>query len=1012
MNTRTILIIDEDKNNQKLLVNILQSQYLIEIAGSEEKAFKILEKNPERISAIILAIEMSSSNGYEILNRIHEHRIYSKIPVIVSSAKYSEAEEEKVLYLGAHDFISRPYNPQIIKHRLSNTIELMEAVKTVDLVIKDDLTPLNNKQYFMTRTRELLKEYPDEEFDIMCLDIEQFKMVNDSYGIPTGDRILYKIGEILEKNSESNTVIARFNADIFFITLPHQSENYQCYIDRLTSEIMKCLQEIGVKIKLKICCGIYHIHDKTLPVAAMCDRAELATENIKGQYGKNIAYYEDEIRQQMHNTLAITNKMEHAIKNSEFQIFYQPKYELASECVAGAEALVRWNNQELGFMAPSSFIPLFEQNGFITQLDMFVWETVCKDMREWIDKGNSPFSVSMNVSRADIFNPNLQNILVNLSDKYGIDRKFLHLEITESAYTDNPEQIIKVVTSLRNEGFPIEMDDFGSGYSSLNMLAEIPIDILKLDMGFVKNELEKPSGKGIIAFVISLAKWLNLAVVAEGVETPEQIKILNSMECNYVQGFYFEKPLCKEEFFALLGKGNIKEMYLTSSGVNYIKRDTIEISRAKGNKIGTLLVVDDIDLSRKIIVEMFLDEYDIVETVDGEQAWQYIQENSEEISIILMDLLMPVMDGYQLLKRIRQNEKTKDIPVVVTSQGDQNSEERALSIGADDFVSKPFNTTVLKHRVKNAFINLRIKKIEHERQVNKELLEAELAANRDFLTGLYTRKILESKINDFFAISSDKTSVFIIIDVDNFKEVNDSYGHIKGDETIQRVAKIIQSSFINDEVCCRMGGDEFAIFIPRKIEKARLEEILKELCNNLDFMIEQIEVTCSIGACVSPDFAKDYQTIYNNADMALLASKRYGKNQYKIYTGQSILPSFVFYRNMDWLLDEFSDSVIVFAKDTYEILYMNKNACEIANKKKRDCIGKKCYEVLWNRLTPCEHCQKDFEPAAEFLESEIAVNGQKYFVRAKSISWGGIDARVQYIQKEFNCPLEHKTKIQ
>lgn len=1012
MNTRTILIIDEDKNNQKLLVNILQSQYLIEIAGSEEKAFKILEKNPERISAIILAIEMSSSNGYEILNRIHEHRIYSKIPVIVSSAKYSEAEEEKVLYLGAHDFISRPYNPQIIKHRLSNTIELMEAVKTVDLVIKDDLTPLNNKQYFMTRTRELLKEYPNEEFDIMCLDIEQFKMVNDSYGIPTGDRILYKIGEILEKNSESNTVIARFNADIFFITLPHQSENYQCYIDRLTSEIMKCLQEIGVKIKLKICCGIYHIHDKTLPVAAMCDRAELATENIKGQYGKNIAYYEDEIRQQMHNTLAITNKMEHAIKNSEFQIFYQPKYELASECVAGAEALVRWNNQELGFMAPSSFIPLFEQNGFITQLDMFVWETVCKDMREWIDKGNSPFSVSMNVSRADIFNPNLQNILVNLSDKYGIDRKFLHLEITESAYTDNPEQIIKVVTSLRNEGFPIEMDDFGSGYSSLNMLAEIPIDILKLDMGFVKNELEKPSGKGIIAFVISLAKWLNLAVVAEGVETPEQIKILNSMECNYVQGFYFEKPLCKEEFFALLGKGNIKEMYLTSSGVNYIKRDTIEISRAKGNKIGTLLVVDDIDLSRKIIVEMFLDEYDIVETVDGEQAWQYIQENSEEISIILMDLLMPVMDGYQLLKRIRQNEKTKDIPVVVTSQGDQNSEERALSIGADDFVSKPFNTTVLKHRVKNAFINSRIKKIEHERQVNKELLEAELAANRDFLTGLYTRKILESKINDFFAISSDKASVFIMIDVDNFKEVNDSYGHIKGDETIQRVAKIIQSSFINDEVCCRMGGDEFAIFIPRKIEKARLEEILKELCNNLDFMIEQIEVTCSIGACVSPDFAKDYQTIYNNADMALLASKRYGKNQYKIYTGQSILPSFVFYRNMDWLLDEFSDSVIVFAKDTYEILYMNKNACEIANKKKRDCIGKKCYEVLWNRLTPCEHCQKDFEPAAEFLESEIAVNGQKYFVRAKSISWGGIDARVQYIQKEFNCPLEHKTKIQ
>lgn len=1002
INSKVVLIVDEDKINRNVLAKILQDEYTIILAATGNEALKILKTNHKRIAAIIIDLEMKTMDGYELLKKIHETSDYSKIPIIASNYLGSEEQEEKALMVGAHDFIVKPYNPKIIKHRLANTIELMDAVKVVNLVIKDDLTPLHNKQYFMTETREIFLERSDEEFDVICLDIDQFKMVNDSYGMATGDKILYKLGELIAETFGQDSVCARFTADKFFITLKHQSVNYVSVIEELTSSVNKYVSKIGVRNKIKICCGVYYIHDKEIPIAAMCDRAELATENIKGKYGQIVAYYEDEIRQQMHNTLAITSMMEFALKNEEFQVFYQPKYELASECVAGAEALVRWKNYELGFMSPGSFIPLFERNGFITQLDMFVWETVCKDMREWIDKGNKPFAVSMNVSRADIYNPNLVKILCDLSDKYELDRKFLHLEITESAYTDNPEQIIKIVNQLRGKGFPIEMDDFGSGYSSLNMLSEIPIDVLKLDMGFVRNELSKPNGKGILGFVISLAKWLNLAVVAEGVETTEQIRILNSMECNYVQGFYFAKPLCKEDFFVLMGEGKVKEMYLTSSSVTSIERNQITITKATGEPQGTMLVVDDIEISRKIIIDLFQNDYNIAEAVDGQQAWEYIQENYENISVIMMDLLMPIMDGYQLLKLVRQDVRTKDIPVVVTSLGEESSEERALAIGADDFVSKPYNVTVLKHRVRNVLINSRILRIEREHEQNKLALEAELAVNKDVLTGLYTRKVIESKVNDFYAESPEGGAVFLMLDLDNFKEVNDTYGHIKGDETLKHVAEVLKSSFRNEDVICRMGGDEFSIFMPKTLSKKTLENKLNSLCEALSFMVEDINVTCSIGACVSPEFGQDYDTLYNNADMALLSSKRYGKNQFQIYNNRMVLPSVGFYRNVDWLLDEFTDAVIVTAKETREILYLNKNACELLGVEKRQCTGKKCYEIFHNEKEPCWHCPKNEELSTEnFLETPRIFNGQSYIVKTKVINWGGVTARVQYIQAEI-----------
>ena len=222
--------------------------------------------------------------------------------------------------------------------------------------------------------------------------------------------------------------------------------------------------------------------------------------------------------------------------------------------VVAAEGLARWRQEDGTLLSPARFIPLFEKNGFITRLDRFVWEQTCKLLRRWRQEGYPAIPVSVNVSRADVYQEDLPETLTNLVERYGIEPQQFHLELTESAYTENPNQIITMVDELRRRGFVIEMDDFGSGYSSLNMLSQVHFDILKLDMKFIQTETAKPGEMSIMRFVVNLAKWLNLSTVAEGAETKAQVERLQDVGCDYAQGYYFSRPLPIPEFEALLKK--------------------------------------------------------------------------------------------------------------------------------------------------------------------------------------------------------------------------------------------------------------------------------------------------------------------------------------------------------------------------------------------------------------------------------------------------------------------------
>ena len=693
MMKRTILIVDDQMINRKILNRLLADEYDVLEAEDGEKAMEIL-RNHEDISAVLLDIVMPVMDGYEVLKAMHDDPVLSKVPVIVSSQKDGDEAEVKALSLGAYDFIAKPYKADIIRHRLSNTIRLRETAAMVNKTERDQLTGLYNKQFFLDKVRDKLIKHPDNHYDILCLGIERFKLVNDTYGLEVGNEVLQYIADVLKGACKSVNVCGRFSGDEFYALLPHKENRDHQELFHYYSKV----NEFPIDMELKIHCGIYVIQGDETSINAMCDRAKLAADANRGKYDRAFDYYDDSLRQKLIEEQFITSHMHAALEEHQFQVFYQPKYDLNTEMIAGAEALVRWIHPEKGFLSPGAFIPIFEKNGFITQLDRYVWETTCRDIRDLMDRGYPPVAVSVNVSRADIYNPKLIEFITDLVKKYEIPMSYLHLEITESAYTDNPDQIIDVVSRLRELGFVIEMDDFGSGYSSLNMLARMPVDVLKLDMKFVQMESENTSGKGIMSFVISLAKWLNLAVVAEGVETADQIASLRSMDCNYVQGFYYAKPMPVTDFETLLKKTKTTEMVCAQETEAVVAPEPVKICPSDGAQ---MLIVDDIEINRAVLASAFLDEYVIVEKENGKEAWDYLVEHHDQVDIIMLDLLMPVMDGFHLLQKIRSDARMSRLPVIITSQGDSESEQRALTMKADDFISKPYRTELIRHRVHN-----------------------------------------------------------------------------------------------------------------------------------------------------------------------------------------------------------------------------------------------------------------------------------------------------------------------
>ena len=839
----TILVVDDARHNRTALRDILNDNYIVLEAENGQTALTVLEEKYQAVTVIILDLIMPDMSGLELLEIFHKDARYQNIPVIAMLREINDEIECKCLEYGAWDFMRKPYDPTIVRFRVKNVIERSQMRMDGELKYRaehDVLTGILNKSKFFYNTRNMLNIFSMEDFVFIRIDIEKFQLINSFFGMDEGDNLLKYMADYLQNVEKEYRYITygRIEADIFAVCFSYENEKeITDFVKKFTNQMEKYPLDFDITLFF----GVYLVKNRDLSINEMYDKANLASKNCKGNYIQNYFFYTKEMSEEIIKEQHIINNMKNALKNEEFVLYLQPKYELQRNSIAGAEVLVRWITADGRMISPGEFIPVFERNGFILKLDQYVWEKTCQLLAGWRDEGRKIFPVSVNISRVSLYNPKIVDVICGLTEKYNIPPEWLQLELTESAYTGNPKAIKEMMEQLQKKGFSILMDDFGSGYSSLNVLKDIAVDVLKIDMKFLDGSGDDGRSENILASVVRMAKWLNMPVVAEGAERKEQVSFLHSIGCEYVQGFYFARPMPVKEYEKLLyeqpyfeddetrrtsndtnaiwtanmqmemifsnmmqaaaiyeySDGNIEvvrvnDAYFDMFGyhdtdrvhkeiegsidhvdrerfmdtfaqvvenqstaecevkrflesgreiwiklrLKYINRvgerhiifgciDDITVQREMDNELAkyrlalmeeevnekTMLVVDDMEINRASLESIFETDYRILQAGDGEEALRILEEQNYKVDMILLDLMMPGMNGQTFMQERKNDPRILNIPVVIIT-ADDTTEQQVLTmeLGASDYIVKPFIPEIVTRRVQNVWDSTRRKK--------------------------------------------------------------------------------------------------------------------------------------------------------------------------------------------------------------------------------------------------------------------------------------------------------------
>lgn len=542
---RRVIVIDDQEINRELLGMILEDDYDVLYAENGEVGLHFIRENINTLSLVLLDLVMPVMDGFTVLETMRADPSLHRIPIVVLTAEKSA--ELKSLKLGAADFITKPFDaPEVIRARVARIIELSEGRSLIRAAERDELTGLFNEHFFYEYCQRLERYNPNWEMDAVVVDIRRFNLVNEVHGREFGNKVLQQLAASIKRSIEHEGGIAcRLEADIFFLFC-RRREDYNPLLETLTEDVNRKVDNAHVRLRMGVCI----LGGREVAPERRFARAKLACNRLRGKYSKGINIYDQEFHDKEMHYESFLNDFQRALEEKQFLVFYQPKYNIEGDkpVLTSAEALVRWRHPECGMVSPGEFIPLFESNGLIQLVDYYVWRESAAQIRRWREELGITIPVSINLSRVDMYDPELENKLLDLLRENDLKPEELLLEITESAYTDDARTIIKVVESLRKHGFKIEMDDFGSGYSSLNMLSTLPIDVLKMDMKFIQNVREGSKNFRMVELVLDIAEYLGVPVVAEGVETEEQVRLLKNAGCSIIQGYYFSKPVDAKTF--------------------------------------------------------------------------------------------------------------------------------------------------------------------------------------------------------------------------------------------------------------------------------------------------------------------------------------------------------------------------------------------------------------------------------------------------------------------------------
>lgn len=561
-NRMTMLIVDDVEINRAILAQFFSDDYNIIEAGNGREALDIIEASP--VDIVMLDLVMPIMGGMELLSIMHKSERLNQIPVIVTTSQGAVNSEVQAMERGAADFITKPYNPTIVRCRVHNVmarmenewrkleqaaqdLQLREMRNTIEL---DSLTGIYNQEAFFAKAGKMIQSNRDTRYSLVYFNISCFKVINELFNMETGDMILRTAATYLKTIVGKRGLAGRLSADHFAICLPKDMLD----IDLTLQGMDGVIHSLAIYRNLVFYAGVYHVDNVYLSVSQMLDRAHMALNTVKGKYNERYAIYDERLRTSMIEEQMIVREMELALETNQFAMYLQPMYDSVTNKPIAAEALVRWVHPNQGLLRPSKFMPIFEKNGFITRLDRYMWEEACKFLSKQREHGLPITPISINMSRLNLYDTGFIKILQGLLRKYDLNPSMLNIEITESAYMENPQQLIKVLKRLQSYGFKVLMDDFGSGYSSLNMLKKLPVDVLKVDMRFVQ-ELESDKRAAIIMkSIVQMAKMLETEIIVEGVETKEQVAFLTNLGCHIIQGYYYARPMSCDDCMEMLEK--------------------------------------------------------------------------------------------------------------------------------------------------------------------------------------------------------------------------------------------------------------------------------------------------------------------------------------------------------------------------------------------------------------------------------------------------------------------------
>lgn len=442
----------------------------------------------------------------------------------------------------------------------------------IKIAYVDPVTKGYSKARFDMEAKEIIQSSSSGTYSLVSINIQKFKLINDSFGSDAGDKTLKYIHDVIANYLERKELLCRVSNDQFNILIKTISQKEILkYIENITNDINSFNKDKECKYFIALSIGVYKIDDPNIPLVSIQDRSNVARKNIKGNAVNHPLYtcvfYSDLERLRMLKEKEMENRMEEALDNNEFVVYLQPKVDLKNNNIVGAEALVRWQDPDKGLIPPNDFIPFFEKNGFIIKLDHYVFEKSCAMIRKWIDNGETPIPISVNFSRAHLNNKDFLKKYKTIRDKYDVPAKLLEIELTETLVFDNLQMLLNVIDQIHEEGFQCSLDDFGSGYSSLNMLKEIKVDTLKLDRAFFSApNADNISENHVIESVVELAKKLNMNSISEGVETILQMEYLKKINCDMIQGYVFSKPI-PQEIFEKMAFGKTLDEVNTSDAI-------------------------------------------------------------------------------------------------------------------------------------------------------------------------------------------------------------------------------------------------------------------------------------------------------------------------------------------------------------------------------------------------------------------------------------------------------------